>query len=396
MVISMSEYNNVPKIRFKGFTDVWEQRKLGEISTIVGGGTPSTEVESYWNGNINWYSPAEIGNQIYVSNSQRKITELGLEKSSARLLPVGTVLFTSRAGIGNMAILKEKACTNQGFQSIIPIENKLNSYFIFSRSNELKKYAETVGAGSTFVEVSGKQMSEMEIKIPQIKEQLKIGTLFESIDNLITLHQRKYDSLVNVKKSLLEKMFPKNSSNIPEIRFKGFTDVWEQRKLEDISSRFDNLRVPVSANEREKGTTPYYGANGIQDYVKGFTHNGEYVLIAEDGANDLKNYPVKYVNGLFWANNHVHVVQGKEGICDNKYLKYCFTKTNIESLLVGGGRAKLNANIMMGIDLTVPSFNEQVELGRLFYEIDNLITLHQRKLEKLNNIKKSMLDKMFV
>ena len=169
----------------------WEQRKLGEISSIVGGGTPSTEVESYWNGNINWYSPAEIGSQIYVSNSQRKITELGLEKSSARLLPVGTVLFTSRAGIGNMAILKEKACTNQGFQSIIPIQNKLNSYFIFSRSNELKKYAETVGSGSTFVEVSGKQMSEMEIKIPQIKEQVKIADLFTNLDNLITLPQHK-------------------------------------------------------------------------------------------------------------------------------------------------------------------------------------------------------------
>ena len=153
--------------------------------------------------------------------------------------------------------------------------------------------------------------------------------------------------------------------------------------MEEISNRFDNLRVPVSANEREKGTTPYYGANGIQDYVKGFTHNGEYVLIAEDGANDLKNYPVKYVNGLFWANNHVHVVQGKEGICDNKYLKYCFTKTNIESLLVGGGRAKLNANIMMSINLTVPSFNEQVELGRMFYELDNLITLHQRKFNDI-------------
>ena len=184
-------------------------------------------------------------------------------------------------------------------------------------------------------------------------------------------------------------------NNVPKIRFKGFTDVWEQRKLEEISNRFDNLRVPVSANEREKGTTPYYGANGIQDYVKGFTHNGEYVLIAEDGANDLKNYPVKYVNGLFWANNHVHVVQGKEGICDNKYLKYCFTKTNIESLLVGGGRAKLNANIMMGIELTVPSFKEQVELGRMFYELDNLITLHQRKCDNLINVKKSLLEKMF-
>ena len=190
------------------------------------------------------------------------------------------------------------------------------------------------------------------------QEQNKIGDLFTNIDNLITLHHRKYTYIFYS---------------------------WEQRKLEEISNRFDNLRVPVSANEREKGTTPYYGANGIQDYVKGFTHNGEYVLIAEDGANDLKNYPVKYVNGLFWANNHVHVVQGKEGICDNKYLRYCFTKTNIESLLVGGGRAKLNANIMMSINLTVPSFNEQVELGRMFYELDNLITLHQHKELKRRN-----------
>ena len=106
-----------------------------------------------------------------------------------------------------MAILKEKACTNQGFQSIIPIQNKLNSYFIFSRSNELKKYAETVGSGSTFVEVSGKQMSEMEIKIPQIKEQVKISDLFTNLDNLITLHQRKQEKLNELKKSMLDKMF---------------------------------------------------------------------------------------------------------------------------------------------------------------------------------------------
>ena len=163
----------------------------------------------------------------------------------------------------------------------------------------------------------------------------------------------------------------------PQIRFKGFTDDWEQRKLEEISNRFDNLRIPVAANVREKGIIPYYGANGIQDYVKGFTHNGEFVLIAEDGANDLKNYPVKYVNGLFWANNHVHVIQGKKEICDNKYLKYCFSKTNIEALLVGGGRAKLNANIMMGINLKLCQFDEQSKIGELFDEIDNLITLHQ-------------------
>ena len=158
-----------------------------------------------------------------------------------------------------------------------------------------------------------------------------------------------------------------------------FTYNWEQRKLNDISKRYDNLRIPVSSNERTKGNIPYYGANGIQDYVEGFTHDGEFVLIAEDGANDLKNYPVKYVKGRFWANNHVHVIQGNVNDCDNKFLKYGFSRTDVESLLVGGGRAKLNANIMMNMDLIIPELKEQKSIGELFLKIDNLITLHQRK-----------------
>ena len=200
--------NDVPEIRFKGFTDAWEQRKLGELAEIVGGGTPSTSVESYWDGDIDWYAPAEIGEQIYLKSSQRKITEEGLNKSSAKVLPVGTVLFTSRAGIGKTAILLKEGCTNQGFQSIVPNKNKLDSYFIFTRSEELKRYGEIVGAGSTFVEVSGKQMANMELMMPTtMDEQQKIGEYFSNLDNLITLHQRKLEKLKNIKKSMLEKMF---------------------------------------------------------------------------------------------------------------------------------------------------------------------------------------------
>ena len=168
----------------------WEQRKLGELADIIGGGTPSTLNLDYWDGNIDWYSPAEIIDQIYVDRSQRKITELGFENSSAKMLPEGTVLFTSRAGIGKTAILAKKGCTNQGFQSIVPYSNKLDSYFIFSRTEELKKYGELVGAGSTFVEVSGRQMENMQLMIPKtIGEQHIIGVLFSTFDHLITLHQ---------------------------------------------------------------------------------------------------------------------------------------------------------------------------------------------------------------
>ena len=200
--------SNVPEIRFKGFTEAWEQRKLGELSDIVGGGTPSTSVPEYWDGDIDWYAPAEIANQIYLSSSERRITEEGYNHSSAQILPLGTVLFTSRAGIGKTAILARKGCTNQGFQSIVPHKNKLDSYFIFSRSEELKRYGETVGAGSTFVEVSGKQMANMELMMPQtMDEQETIGAFFKQLDHLITLHQRELEKLQNIKKSMLEKMF---------------------------------------------------------------------------------------------------------------------------------------------------------------------------------------------
>lgn len=199
-----------PEIRFKGFTEAWEQRKLGELAEIVGGGTPSTSVNSYWDGDIDWYAPAEIGEQIYLESSQRKITEEGLNKSSAKILPIGTVLFTSRAGIGKTAILQKEGCTNQGFQSIVPNKEKLDSYFIFTRSEELKRYGETVGAGSTFVEVSGKQMANMELMMPKtMPEQQQIGEFFTNLDHFITLHQRKCDTLKELKKYMLQNMFPK-------------------------------------------------------------------------------------------------------------------------------------------------------------------------------------------
>ena len=170
---------------------------MSELADIVGGGTPSTAISEYWDGDIDWYAPAEIADQIFVNLSQKKITTEGLNNSSAKMLPVGTVLFTSRAGIGKTAILTKEGCTNQGFQSIIPHKDELDSYFVFSRTDELKRYGETVGAGSTFVEVSGKQMANMTISIPAtMGEQRQIGTYFRNLDNLIILHQRKYFSIV--------------------------------------------------------------------------------------------------------------------------------------------------------------------------------------------------------
>jgi len=182
---------------------------------------------------------------------------------------------------------------------------------------------------------------------------------------------------------------------VPEIRFKEFSGEWEEKKVSDLANRYDNLRIPVTASNRIKGETPYYAANGIKGYVDGYTHDGEFILVAEDGANDLQNYPVQYVNGKIWVNNHAHVLQAKKEISNNIFLMYSFKNINIEPYLVGGGRVKLNANIMMKITLYIPTLQEQQKIADTFSSLDNLIEAHNKKLELLKQHKIGLMQKLF-
>ena len=409
----MTENRKTPKLRFKGFTDAWEQRKLGDVADIVGGGTPSTAISEYWDGDIDWYAPAEITNQIFVNSSQKKITAEGLNNSSAKMLPVGTVIFTSRAGIGKTAILTKEGCTNQGFQSIIPHKDELDSYFIFSRTDELKQYGETIGAGSTFVEVSGKQMTNMIISIPTtMVEQRQIGTYFRNLDNLITLHQRKLDRLKNIKKSMLDKMFPKDGEVVPEIRFKGFTDAWEQRKLGEvgtITSGFmgdsllsdgkyhltrietiadgtvDENRIGYSVRKPDDiyllkyGDILYSNINSISHMGKVAKYQGKTPLY--HGINLLRLEPIQTINSDFM----LYLLNTDK--CRN------WAKTRANQAV---SQASINQSLLATQEIKICSTNEQQKIGQYFSRLDKLITLHQRKLDKLKNIKKSMLDNMFV
>jgi len=197
----------VPEIRLDGFEGEWEEKKLGEIVDIVGGGTPDTNVKEYWNGEINWFSPTEVGNSIYLDTSEKRISELGLQKSSAKILPANrTILFTSRAGIGSVGIITKDSTTNQGFQSLV-IKEGIDIYFLFSYSSEITRYALKHSAGSTFLEISGKVLGKMDIIIPTYEEQQAIGAYFSILDNLINSHQEKITQLETLKKKLLQDMF---------------------------------------------------------------------------------------------------------------------------------------------------------------------------------------------
>ena len=234
--------------------------------------------------------------------------------------------------------------------------------------NQLRKIVSSGARMDGLLNISFDEYTSVSVILPGTEEQDRIADFFRHLDNLITLHQRQHFLHSTPDISLSVRLI-----------HPFYTSSWEQRKVQDVADRFDNLRIPVAANLRVHGTTPYYGANGIQDYVEGFTHDGEFVLVAEDGANDLKNYPVKCVNGRIWVNNHAHILQGKAGIADNSFLAFAISQSDIESLLVGGGRAKLNAETLMSIEFRLPCLQEQYRIGEYLTQLDHLITLHQRK-----------------
>ena len=179
---------------------------LGEVVEIVGGGTPDTSNPDYWNGDIDWYSPSEIGETVYANQSVRKITALGLQKSSATMLPANqTVLFTSRASIGDMAILTKDGATNQGFQSFI-VGEELDVYFLYSMELKIKDFALKNASGSTFLEVSKNTLAKMEFLAPNKEEQTAIGNFFQKLDQTLALQSAALEKLTNLKKALLAAM----------------------------------------------------------------------------------------------------------------------------------------------------------------------------------------------
>ncbi|MDH8708823.1 restriction endonuclease subunit S [Bacillus altitudinis] len=395
-----------PKIRFVGFTDAWEERKFIELLDIREGirrGPFGSALKKELFVPKSDYVVYEQQNAIYDKWETRyNITKDKFDELRKFVLSEGDFIMSGAGTIGRISRVPNGI--KQGVFNQALIRFKINTevtnsnYFLeWIRSDNMQRKFTEANPGSAMTNlVPMHEVKEWVVSSPSLGEQKKIGDFFTELSYLLTLHQRKLELLKDMKKSLLQKMFPKDGANVPEIRFAGFAGAWEQLTVSELANRYDNLRVPITASERVAGSTPYYGANGIQDYVEGFTHDGEFILVAEDGASDLQNYPVQYVNGKVWVNNHAHVLQAKPEIADNKFLMNALKHTNIEPYLVGGGRAKLNADVMMKISFRVPELAEQKQIGSFFENLDHLTTLHQRELNSLENLKKSLLQQMFI
>ena len=194
------------KLRFKHYDDDWKETKIGNIAEVVGGGTPKTEIDSYWNGDIKWYTPSEIGKTKYIDDSERHITEEGLKNSSAKLLPKNTILLSSRATVGEVSITLTECSTNQGFQSLITknnVDNEFIYYLISTIKNEFLKRS----SGSTFLEISRNEIKKIKINIPSLNEQKLIGNVLSDIDKKIFYLENRINKTQEFKRGLLQQMF---------------------------------------------------------------------------------------------------------------------------------------------------------------------------------------------
>ena len=390
------EKRRVPKLRFPGFTEDWEQRKLDELTISIGDGLHGTpkydENGSYYfiNGNN------LVDSKVSVTEETKKVAFEALSNDDRRLDST-SILMSINGTIGTLARYNNESIMLGKSVAYITPKN-INRDFLFYQlqGNVIQSYFYKNLTGTTIKNLGLGTIKNVIVMSTLSEEESKIGQFFYKLDQYITLHQRKLNNLKLKKKALLQKLFPKNGERYPEIRFSGFTDAWEQRKLSEVTTCFDNLRVPVTASDRVPGKIPYYGANGIQDYVSGHTHSGEFVLIAEDGANDLNDYPIQYVNGAIWVNNHAHVIAGYKEKLENKFLSYSLKTVKMTTFIVGGGRSKLNLKALLEIPISMPNYDEQCVIGKFIETIDINITLHQRKLDHLQLQKKALLQQMFV
>jgi len=395
----MTKKSDAPAIRFKGFSDAWEQRKLTEFVEFFSGLT-YTPNDVQENGTLVLRS-SNVSNGEVVDADNIYVNPQVVNSENVKVGDIVVVVRNgSRSLIGKHAQIKAFMPNTVigAFMTGIRSECPEFTNALLNTSRFEEEIAMNMGA--TINQITGYMFSKMEFKVPCLDEQKKIGEYFEKLDNLITLHQRKFEKLTNVKKSMLEKMFPQNGSSYPEIRFKGFTDPWEQRKLGDV--------VQITMGQSPDGSTysdepsDYILVQGNADLQNGWVCPRIWTtqITKKADAGDLI-MSVRAPAGAMGKTAYNAVIgRGVAAIKGNEFIYQLLVKMDADgfwkTLSCGSTFESLNSDNIKNAEVKIPTTAEQIKIGGYFQQLDNLITLHQRELEKLQNIKKSMLEKMFV
>ena len=370
----------VPALRFPEFQGMngWEEKKLEEIGNFIGGGTPNTAIQEYWDGGIPWYTPTEIKNGD-LKSSNRTITEKGLKNSSAKLLPQGAILITTRATIGDVAISKKECTTNQGFQSLVVNDSESNLfwfYWIIRHKEELIKRA----SGSTFKEISKNEIINITSYSPKKQEQQKIADCLSSLDELIEATAQKVEALKEHKKGLMQRLFPAEGKDVPDLRFPEFrgTSAWEEKKLGNVVEIKGRIGfrgyTTKDIVEQGKGAISLSPTNITENgnlnfdkstYISWEKYNESpeiqlqkgHIVLVKTGSSYGKSALVKELPAKTTVNPQIVVLKPEEGV--NKYfisvlISHPMIQKQIKCAVVGGAIPTLSQESISKFDVLYP------------------------------------------
>lgn len=389
----MQDNEKKPALRFKGFTDPWEQRKLGEIAKEVVRNDPASDAPimmiTAGNGFIEQSDRYAFNN---AGESLKKYIllecgELAYNHGASKLRPYGSCFALTTVEKARIPFVYHCFSVEKSNPEFLSIE--LNGANV---ENQLRKIVSSGARMDGLLNIAYSEYTEVTVQLPKKEEQDWIAKFFKQLDTLITLHQRKYEKLVNIKKSMLDKMFPPNGASVPEIRFKGFTDPWEQRKLGDLCVEFRSGEFISASDITETGEYPVFGGNGLRGFTDRFNHDGEYTLIGRQGALCGN---VNFAVGKSYFTEHAIAVRADKKN-QTRFLYYLFSTMDLGQYSGQSAQPGLAVGNLVELKSTLPDKQEQEKISGVLTALDTLITLHQRKLEKLQNIKKSCLEKMFV
>lgn len=386
--------NKTPKIRFKEFRDEWESKKLGDL-------TVKTGIKNKYNENYEVYSISNKYGFIPQAEQFENSRLSGLDKSLYQIVGKGEFAYNpARINVGSIGVLEEDKKV---------IVSSLYVCFRFLEQMDYRFFKTYVGTykfnkdvirnteGSVREYLFYENFSRIKINKPKLEEQEKIASLFSLIDDKISLQGEKVEALKGYKNCMMQKIFSR------ELRFKDDEGrdypEWEEKKLGDISECLDNKRKPLNSTEREEmqGDIPYYGANGVVDFINDYIFDEDIILLAEDGGNfeDFSIRPIaQLVKGKSWVNNHAHVLKAKY---NTEFLFYSLVHKDIRKYINGTSRAKLNKADMLDIIINLPkSLEEQKNIANVLGSIYLKIEKEQEKLDSLNKYKKGLLQQMFV
>ncbi|PDW16693.1 restriction endonuclease subunit S [Helicobacter pylori] len=374
----------------------WQKVRLGDIAEIIGGGTPSTQITSFWNGSINWFTPTEIGITKYVYKSQRTITPLGLKKSSAKLLPIGTILLTSRASIGDCAILKVVATTNQGFQSLIPLE-KINNEFLYYLMLTLKNKLLKLASGSTFLEVSPNKIKNLLIPLPPLNEQIAIANILSDVDHYLY----SLDALIlkkeSVKKALSFELLSQRK------RLKGFNQNWKKVRLGDIcefgnGGAYETLIVEngnfklISLNSIDIDGNLKNTMKRVNFYDNSLKQDDIVMVLSDVAHGDFLGLCAVIPSNDYVLNQRMGRLRIRNDCINILFLRLYVNANQKYFKMQGQGSSQLNLSkkAIEDFEIPLPPLNEQIAIANILSGLDHEIISLKNKKRQFENIKKAL------